>query len=111
MKKALSLILALILCLSLCACGGNTNDLSSEEPSVVGEWKNQSSGMDLVLTPSGRGLKLNSKDCGNAITWEIYDGILYVYQDVGTVNGVSNRYVISGENLLDSDGDIVYTKK
>lgn len=111
MKKALSLILALVLCLGLCACGGNANELSSEEQSVIGEWINQSSGMDLVLTPSGRGLQLNSEDVGDTITWEIYDGMLYVYREVGMVSAASDRYIISGENLLDSDGDTIYTKK
>ena len=49
MKKALSLILALVLCLSLCACGGNAGDepqkqteeskeaLSSED--FIGSWE------------------------------------------------------------------------
>ena len=35
MKKAISLLLALVMCLSLCACGGG----NSAEKAIIGEWK------------------------------------------------------------------------
>ena len=110
MKKALSLILALVLCLSLCACVSNTDALSSEEKAIVGEWISQSK-MDLVLTDSGRGLQLNSDNSGSTITWEVYDGMVYIYRETGAVSASSQRFIISGDNLLDSNGNIIYTKK
>ena len=36
MKKAISIFLALLLCLSLCACGG---DDANAEKAIVGKWK------------------------------------------------------------------------
>ena len=37
MRKALSLILALVMCLSLCACGGNSKNIDPQIE-VLGKW-------------------------------------------------------------------------
>ena len=47
MKKALSLILALVLCLSLCACGESSQGVveDSKDVDIVGEWKGVTGGI------------------------------------------------------------------
>lgn len=45
MKKAISLILALVLCLSLCACGGNSLEKACKEADeLVSEWHSEGYG-------------------------------------------------------------------
>ena len=51
MKKALSLILALVLCLSLCACGGNKATLKDYSGKWVREeWTNATTGAVVNVT-------------------------------------------------------------
>ena len=91
MKKALSLLLALLMCLSLCACGsknknitpgdnGNNtttqSDNNTPQSAYVGEWK-----ANVLVGNSGNGreyavavIQLNADGTGtyseNEITWE-----------------------------------------
>lgn len=45
MKKAISLLLALVLCLSLCACGGNSLEKACKEADeLVSEWHSEGYG-------------------------------------------------------------------
>lgn len=69
MKKSIILALALILCLSLCACGG----MSGEEaallyPDIIGKWGNDPFGEEFVLELSGDG---SCSILGNEGTWTL----------------------------------------
>ena len=104
MKKALSLLLALVLCLSLCACG------NSAESKYIGTYSNSNYGVNqIVVDNTGyahgrhtlygtRTLTLNSDGTGKdifiadevphigtnitvydcSITWEVIDEYLYI---------------------------------
>ena len=89
MKKALSLILALVMCLSLCACGsGNeendatTNDglNKNETANYIGVWK--SAHMQFTIEKGGVGryeLPGNTNGIGYYdFTWEVKDEILVI---------------------------------
>ena len=53
MKKALSLILALTLCLSLCACGGDKK--KAKESPIVGTWHTYATGVTSTYTFKANG--------------------------------------------------------
>ena len=85
MKKALSLILALVLCLSLCACGGGNDAPTTEAPTektmdkndtsnYVGEWENQF--YRLTITKGGVGRYANYDKEQYDLNWEVKDEVL-----------------------------------
>ena len=51
MKKVISLLLALVMCLSLCACGGNETPTEAEKADlkIIGTWKTDPSYNDYVM--------------------------------------------------------------
>lgn len=56
MKKALFLLLAIMLCMSLCACGGMSGEKAAElYPDIIGEWGTDPFGEEFVLTLSKDG--------------------------------------------------------
>ena len=65
MKKALSLILALVMCLSLCACGGNKTELTLENCATYLKIGTTTlfTGKDWLMKPSGasNSIQCNSK--------------------------------------------------
>lgn len=75
MKKTISLLLALVMCLSLCACsGGNDAPETTEEPktnlNIIGTWKTDPSFNDYVLVINEDNTGSLSVDGGTeAITW------------------------------------------
>ena len=98
MKKILSLIMALIMCLSLCACGdkkatdateaATISDVLAEED-VVGTWQWITPGEQgpangvthLELYEGGTGKGTNSSMTGGSyypVTWEIRDGVINI---------------------------------
>ena len=95
MKKALSLILALVVCLSLCACGGGndsteTTQAPTPEKAIVGEWKSLD-GAITTFCEDGTGKAPNGYD----FSWK-YD------KDTGwymmSLNGMTFSTEISTEN-------------
>lgn len=112
MKKYIAFVMALVLCVSLCACGGETSALSKEEMALVGEWLDATSSQnDMVLTDSGRGLSYGESDSGAAFYWEVFEGKLYIYYGFDEGDVRSKRYTISGDQLLNSYGKVIFTKK
>ena len=89
MKRALSLILALVLCLSLCACGSGGKETTPPETTVpettvsskekltsllISEkWKDTETGGDRIFLESG-----NGKWGEQSITWELSGNILMI---------------------------------
>ena len=85
MKKAISLLLALVLCLSLCACGGGNDAPATEAPTektmdkndtsnYVGEWENQF--YRLTITKGGVGRYANYDKEQYDLNWEVKDEVL-----------------------------------
>ena len=60
MKKALSLILALIMCLSLCACGGGNNTPKTTEPAA--EISAAATNAATVITNEGKSVEVCAQD-------------------------------------------------
>lgn len=110
MKRILAVLLILVLAVSLCACG---EALSAEEKALVGDWVRDTTTNEtaLVLTDSGRGMRWMWNNSGDAITWEVFEGMLYIYDYRTEEKSSSYRYIISGNNLLDAGGNVIYTKK
>ena len=49
MKKAISLRLALVLCLSLCACGGSIDETKDETSVFIGKWDARTDRLVLIV--------------------------------------------------------------
>ena len=73
MKKAISLLLGLVMCLSLCACGGGNNNKA-----IVGEWKAVSCDASAVFNEDGSGELSGSFLSSGNFTWK-YDKELKCY--------------------------------
>ena len=85
MKKAISLLLAFVLCLSLCACGGGNDAPATEAPTektmdkndtsnYVGEWANEY--FSLTITKGGVGRYSNYDKEQYDLNWEVKDEVL-----------------------------------
>ena len=85
MKKTISLLLALVLCLSLCACGGGNDAPATEAPTektmdkndtsnYVGEWENEF--YRLTITKGGVGRYSNYDKEQYDLNWEVKDEVL-----------------------------------
>lgn len=88
MKKALSILLVLVMCLSLCACGGGNDTPATETPTektmdkndtsnYVGEWANEY--FSLTITKGGVGRYTNLSNGGKEqydLNWEVKDEVL-----------------------------------
>ncbi len=122
MKKALALLLALVMCLSLVACGENTNNSTADVSEIViGDWsgeyesqykvkyggKDVNIGDTMTLTVSifkGGAMQIHryDNDTGAEITWsgtwEETDGIIVLTHD----NAIS-VVTISYELKLDAE--------
>lgn len=112
MKKTLSLILALVLCIGLCACG---SDKPANKEDLVGQWVTEE-GVGFVLLSSGNVVKHASlADAVNvsvgitAGTWEVEGEYLIIITENYNVSANAWVYKISGNNTLERDG-VIYTK-
>ena len=63
MKKTLSLLLALVMCLSVCACGGEKDPVAEKEEMIVGEW----------LFDNGYTIIFNADHSGKMLAAEEYE--------------------------------------
>lgn len=119
MKRILAMILALVLCLGLCACGEEKNDHTQ---TYVGGWTNGED--EFILMKNGKAL-LDYSSLEDAANEEITD--MSAYASAGTWN-VDGEYLIiyfedwsSGEDIAQvfkiedsstlSGGGTVYTKR
>lgn len=84
MKKIISLIMAIMMCLSLCACGGgnDTPKANNDKDPYVGTWETEQ--LRLVITKGGVGRwggVVDGKDFEEssfAVNWEVKDEIMVV---------------------------------
>ena len=116
MKKVISLILALVLCLSLCACGG-----SVDSDKLVGEWESSDGPTGFVLLESGNVIMgcyslEQASQTGNheySGTWEVEGDYLIIHYEA-LIEGGSIRQAVVYE-ITDKDtvvsNYVEYTKK
>ena len=131
MKKAISLLLTLAVCLSLCACGSENdttitteapiktitqnNDLTEEQ--VIGTWEWRTSGEQgpingvthMELYEGGTGKGTNSSMTGGSyysITWEIKGQVI----NISASNAPTVGAKLEDGKLVAVDGTVTYTK-
>jgi hypothetical protein len=108
MKKALSLILALVLCLSLCACGGNEPKKALKD-TVLGTWSGSDEyGHSIVMTLYPGGTTDYKMDDDNwAATWEITDDIINILR-----NSLKTGYAYheDTDTLVSVDGKTIFER-
>lgn len=69
MKKIIMMILVLMICLGLCACGGISGEKAAElYPDIIGEWGTDPFGEEFVLTLAKDG---SCVILGNSGTWKL----------------------------------------
>jgi hypothetical protein len=114
MKKVVSLILALVLCLGLCACGGNS-DASSNNEALVGQWVSPDD-TGFVLLSSGNVVKhasladaINVSVGITAGTWEVEGEYLIIITENYNVSRNAWVYKITDDHTLEHNG-VIYTK-
>lgn len=112
MKKFLSLLLALTLAVSLCACGGN-----KQQDVVVGDWQanfatvsgieGEFTDASLAINEDGTGTFVFMKDTAD-LTWKYDDGGELTTKEDGASTGVRFYAVesktLSGKFVIDSEG-------
>ena len=120
MKRALSLILALVMCLALCACGTSSNGLSKEEINLVGAWSGSDNHAGFVLLSSGKALfnasnldkEADSGHFSSSGTWEVEGDYLIIHFETlfagGSVDNAQVYKIISNNEVI--SGQVTYTK-
>lgn len=88
MKKAISLLLALVLCLPLCACGGESNTPETAEAhtdavmdkndssNYIGTWETEHSRLTITKGGVGRYEMLTQNSGYYDLNWEVKDEVL-----------------------------------
>lgn len=111
MKKVLSAILALVICLSLCACGGGNNTPETTEPAA--EISATATNAATVITNEGKSVEVCAQDlfdeydANEARFAKIYGGAPIEF--VGTVKNIkTNTYVYTGESVSSEQNKIVF---
>ena len=97
MKKWTALLLALIMCLALCACGGGLD--KNDTASYLGEWKSESGEYSLLFNKGGIG-KYTTPTGFLDFTYEVEDEVVVL-----TIEDFDMKYVASFE--LNDDGTVL----
>ena len=102
MKKALSLILALVMCLSLCACGGNKATLKDYSGKWVREeWTNTKTGAVVNVTVYLYEDGTYKKEVNNSIDgYQEYQGTWEIEKDTIVLNALK---IVEGTDTLNFD--------
>ena len=108
MKKALSLILALVMCLSLCACGGNKATLKDYSGKWVREeWTNTKTGAVVNVTVHLYEDGTYKEEVNNSIDgYKEYQGTWEIEKDTIVLNALK---IVEGTDTLnfDENGNIM----
>ena len=99
MKKTIALILAVVLCLSLCACGGSKNKTSV----FIGKWDGGNGELLLVVNEDKTG-ELTYEGEVVAFTW-IYDensSMMVVTPEDESYNVLSFTYIEENDTLYNT---------
>lgn len=101
MKKAIALFIAMILTLTLCACGGNSEDNS---PAYIGTWKiNQILGSS-TNEEETQGILIIKTD--GTFTWQLLN------EELGTDSTLSGTYAVNEEETaIQFSGDCITNVK
>ena len=119
MKKAISILLALVMTLGLCACGKNNVEVNSESNGAnkndyIGVWQLRDNGF-MYVYEDGTGDYYSAKydawgnldgEHYNVFTWEL-EGDYFVKT---TPDGQVYKYKLSDDKLLDKQGNVYVTK-
>lgn len=98
-KRALSLLTAAMLLISLCACAGDTDNSNSEQPSAdSGELSNGSSvtvgiAQDLDSLDPHRALSAGTSE----VLFNIFEGLMKASPDGGVIPAVASDYTMSAD--------------
>ncbi|MBR4289952.1 MAG: hypothetical protein IKT52_04845 [Oscillospiraceae bacterium] len=110
MKKVMSLLLALVMCLSLCACGGNDTSKTTDAPT---ETTAPTVNKATVITNEGETVEVSAQDLFNeydaneARFAKIYGGATIEF--VGTVKYIKiETNVYNGESVSAKQNKIVF---
>jgi hypothetical protein len=112
MRRWIALLAALLLCLSLAACGQSAKELSKEEQTLIGTWSNEYT--KVIFNEDGTGQFVHSMvsyfDSKSDFTYTAKDGVLTM-----TVDKVTNEtnYTIKGDQLTmkNETGESSYTRE
>lgn len=135
MKKAISLLLALVLCLSLCACGGNSLEKACKEADeLVSQWHSEGYGgciykgeyiaekdgfeVSMYMVYARYPSSVDELDVGagyvkNTITNTLKDELYPQLVEVFEGEGVSIAFILSDQNGKNTwstilDGEVEY---
>ena len=102
MKKALSLLVALVMCLSLCACGGNKATLKDYSGKWVREeWTNTKTGAVVNVTVYLYEDGTYKKEVNNSIDgYQEYQGTWEIEKDTIVLNALK---IVEGTDTLNFD--------
>ena len=104
-KRALSLLTAAMLLISLCACAGDTDNSNSEQPSA--ESGELSDGSSVTV---GIAQDLDSLDPHKAVNagtsevlFNIFEGLMKASPDGGVIPAVASDYTMSADGLTTTE--------
>ena len=108
MKRAISLILALVMCLGLClslsAC-----DMGNERQKYIGIWEDEETKEYMYIYPDGTG-DLYKGYHYNSFTWEVEDEYLVRHSTSAHGGDVVIKYSLDDDCLLDKQMKIAFRK-
>lgn len=114
MKKAISILLVLVLVLSLWACGSNTS-----ASDYIGVWQNKGAVLDgyqyIYVYRDGTGDYYGTGVTGgkyhhfNPFVWKI-EGEYFVKESDGSHGTTIYKYTLEGDRLLDKQGKVAFIR-
>ena len=107
MRKLFAILLAVVFCFSIVACGGETNPNAEKEEMVIGEWKTLD-GHTVTFNEDGTGIAAN----GSEMSWK-YDAETDCYLLSMTFSGKIETWKCEYKNedgirSLSIGGSVVY---
>lgn len=108
MKKYASLLLALVLCLSLCACGGNKEEPKAEEPAPVEEAPAEAASLEEAELPVVA-IESEAEPVSVVINVSVSDaGVLRVANEPVTVEDPDGDGTVTADQVLAAAHDAFY---
>ena len=101
MKKIVAVLLAVVMCMALVACGAGKTD-------VTGEWKDEAHNSTLVLNEDGTGTIIE-ENWEAALTWE-YDDDSNTFLFTLTENGAMEQGTFMEDSEKIIVDSLVYTR-
>ena len=117
MKKVIVILIALIICLSMCACSNQKTNIMEEnniKEDVVGIWYLEMGSIIYIYKDGtcdyyGRTSPGGPFQHYNPFTWEVEGEYIVLKKDLAGTASVS-KYTLDGNTLLDKQGKLYATK-